>query len=181
MRGYFGIGVAGISKAMNVGTIMRSAHAFGASFLFTVGAAYEKDEGRKSDTSAAWEHLPFYEFAGIADLTLPHDCTLVGIEIVDDAIALPTFRHPRRAAYVFGPERGGLPAGLVTRCAHVVKIPTRFSVNVGIAAAIVMYDRCLSLGRYPPRPVGPGGPTEALPAHVFGGPLFRTRRHEDGG
>ena len=38
MRGYFGIGVEGISKAMNLGNLMRSAHAFGASFFFTVDA-----------------------------------------------------------------------------------------------------------------------------------------------
>ncbi len=180
MRGYFGIGVAGISKAMNVGSIMRSSHAFGASFLFTVAATYEKDEGRKSDTSAAWEHLPFYEYPDIEALRLPQDCMLVGVEIVDDAIALPSFRHPRRAAYLFGPERGGLPADVVGRCAFVTKIPTQFSVNVAIAAAIVMYDRCLSLGRFPPRPVGPGGPTEALPDHVFGPPKFRTRPPPDG-
>ena len=39
--GTLGIGVEGISKAMNVGSIMRSAHAFGASFVFTVGAIYK--------------------------------------------------------------------------------------------------------------------------------------------
>lgn len=38
MRGYFGIGVEGISKSMNVGNLIHSAHAFGASFVFTVDA-----------------------------------------------------------------------------------------------------------------------------------------------
>ncbi|MBT4219652.1 MAG: TrmH family RNA methyltransferase, partial [Rhodospirillaceae bacterium] len=28
MRGYFGVGVEGISKVMNVGSIFRTAHAF---------------------------------------------------------------------------------------------------------------------------------------------------------
>ena len=36
MRGYFGIGVEGISKPMNMGSLIRSGHAFGASFAFTV-------------------------------------------------------------------------------------------------------------------------------------------------
>ena len=31
MRGYFGIGVEGISKPMNLGSLFRTAHAFGAS------------------------------------------------------------------------------------------------------------------------------------------------------
>ncbi|MEE8144119.1 MAG: TrmH family RNA methyltransferase, partial [Kiloniellales bacterium] len=34
MRGYFAIGVEGISKPMNLGNLLRSAHAFGASFFF---------------------------------------------------------------------------------------------------------------------------------------------------
>ena len=45
MKGYFGIGVEGISKAMNVGTLFRTAHAFGASFVFTVRAQYNRREG----------------------------------------------------------------------------------------------------------------------------------------
>ena len=50
MRGYFGIGVEGISKAMNIGSIFRTAHAFEASFVFTVGANYSVSEGSKADT-----------------------------------------------------------------------------------------------------------------------------------
>jgi tRNA G18 (ribose-2'-O)-methylase SpoU len=37
-RGYFAIGVEGISKAVNLGNLLRSAHAFGASFVCTIGA-----------------------------------------------------------------------------------------------------------------------------------------------
>ena len=40
MRGYFGIGVEGVAKPMNLGALWRAAHAFGASFVFAVGAAY---------------------------------------------------------------------------------------------------------------------------------------------
>ena len=39
MRGYFGIGIEGSSKPMNAGNLFRSANAFGASFVFTVGGA----------------------------------------------------------------------------------------------------------------------------------------------
>ncbi|NKB48003.1 MAG: RNA methyltransferase [Alphaproteobacteria bacterium] len=175
-RGYFGIGVEGISKAMNVGSIMRSAHAFGAGFVFTVGAVYPESEGGKSDTSDAVDQLPLYEFDDTGSLRLPKGCSLVGIELIDEAADLPSFRHPSRCAYVLGPERGNLSPELLALCDHTVKIPTRFCVNVGIAAAIVMYDRTLTLGRYAPRPVRTGGPTEALPAHEFGEPVIRRKR-----
>lgn len=47
MRGYFGIGVEGVGKPMNLGNLWRAAHAFGASFVFTVGAAYGRREGER--------------------------------------------------------------------------------------------------------------------------------------
>ena len=175
MRGYFGVGVEGISKPMNVGAIMRTAHAFGASFVFTIGAVYPKREGGRSDPSRAPEHLPLHEYAGLDDFTLPRGCELVGVELTDDAVDLPSFRHPRQAAYVLGPERGSISPELTARCDHVVKIPTRFCVNVGLAAAIVMYDRTLTLGRFAARPLTPGGPVEALPDHVHGAPILRKR------
>lgn len=173
MRGYFGIGVEGISKARNVGSLFRSAHAFGAAFMFTVAAVYALKEGRQSDTSGAESEVPFYAFPSLDDLLLPHGCVLVGVEITDDAVDLPSFHHPRCAAYVFGAERGGLSPAMTARCAHLVKIPTRFSVNVGIAGAIVMYDRVLSLGRFARRPQWEGGPPEPLGEAVYGPPRLR--------
>lgn len=175
MRGYFGIGVERVSKAMNVGSLFRTANAFGASFVFTVAATYKTREGAKADTSDTPGHVPFYRFPDADSLLLPTGCALVGVEIVDDAVDLPSFRHPTQAAYVLGPERGVLSQALVTRCDHVVRIPTRFALNVGIAGAIVMYDRLTSLGRYASRPERPGGPTESPPTHVFGGPKIRRK------
>ncbi|MEM7446110.1 MAG: TrmH family RNA methyltransferase, partial [Pseudomonadota bacterium] len=63
---------------------------------------------------------------------------------------------------------------MIARCDHVVKIPTRFSINVSLAGALVLYDRLISLGRFAPRPVKPGGPTEELAPHFHGAAKFRT-------
>lgn len=178
MRGYFGVGVEGISKAMNVGAVMRTAHAFGAAFMFTVEGVYDRGEVAKSDTSGAWAHLPLYEFADLAAMVLPKDCQLVGVELTDDAVDLPRFHHPARAAYVLGPERGNLSPALTGVCDHVVKIPTRFCVNVGIAAAIVMYDRAQALGRFGPRPAHGGGPVDRLPDHAFGDPVLGRKKRK---
>jgi len=172
MRGYFGIGIEGVHKPMNLGALLRTAHAFNASFAFTVAAAYERDEANLADTSDAAGSLPFYEYPDVASFWLPKDCQLVGIEIVDDAILLPSFTHPRNAAYVLGPERGGLSPSMLAHCDFVVKIPTRFSINLALAGALVMYDRLISLGRHAPRPVRAGAPTEALPKQDYGQPRF---------
>ena len=167
MRGYFAIGAEGISKPMNLGNLVRSAHAFGASFVFLVNADYAVRTAR-SDTSQAEFQLPVYDFAAVEDLRLPRSCRLVGCELVDDAVDLPSFRHPHNAAYVFGPERSSLSPAMLARCDHVVRIPTRFCINLAVAGAVVMYDRVQSLGRFAPRPLHVGGPSEALPDHVHG-------------
>ena len=159
-RGYFGIGAERISKALNLGNLMRSAHGFGAAFTFTIGAAYQALEAR-ADTSKGQQHLPHYDWQSIAELSLPRGCRLVGVELLDEAVDLPSFRHPLRAAYVLGPEQGALSPELIARCDHVVRIPSSFCINLAMAGAIVMYDRVRCLGRFAARPVGEGGPAGA--------------------
>lgn len=166
-RGYFAIGAERSSKALNLGNLMRSAHAFGASFTFTIGATYQALEAR-ADTSKGQYHLPHYNWKSKAELILPQGCKLVGVELTDDAIDLPSFRHPLRAAYILGPEQGSLSPEIVADCDHVVKIPTSFCINVAMAGAIVMYDRVKSLARFAERPVMEGGPKASAPRHVYG-------------
>jgi tRNA G18 (ribose-2'-O)-methylase SpoU len=176
MRGFFGIGVERISKPMNVGNLFRSAHAFGADFVFAIAPAVDLRELYKSDTSKTAKHVPLYQYDDIAGLKLPQGCQLVGVELLDEAVDLPSFTHPEQAAYILGPERGSLSPELVARCDHTVKISTKFCVNVGIAGAILMYDRLITRGRHAPRPAAPGGPIEELPPHKHGGQFSRQVR-----
>ncbi|MEM5515732.1 RNA methyltransferase [Henriciella sp. AS95] len=158
MRGYFAIGAEGISKPMNLGALMRTANAFGSSFVFSVGAADRVKLAYKADTSKTFESVPYYQWDTIDEMALPKGCQLVGIELTDDAVELPEFKHPKAAAYVLGRERGDLSAAMLAKCDHVVKIPTKFCINVSLAGALVMYDRVLSMGTFRDRPVMPGGP-----------------------
>jgi hypothetical protein len=77
------------------------------------------------------------------------------------------------AAYVLGPERAGLSGELLGRCDHVVRVPTRFALNLAVAGALVLYDRLLQHGRFADRPVAAGGPLEPLPTTGHGAPRFR--------
>lgn len=146
MRGYFGVGSERISKQMNLGAVMRTAHAFGASFLFTIGSRLKAREAALADTSKSAGHVPVYEWASVGEIILPRNCVLIGVELDARAVDLPTFPHPLNAAYLLGPEQGDLSEAAKGRCAALVKIPTRFCVNLSVAAAIVMYDRMLTLG-----------------------------------
>lgn len=176
-RGYFGIGAEGVSKSANMGALLRTGHAFGAAFCFTVGAGWDARAGRSADTADTPAHVPLWRFPDPAAIQLPRECALVGVELLDDAVDLPSFRHPLNAAYVLGPERSGLSAALRERCRFVVRIPTRFALNLAVAGALVMYDRLLQHGRFAERPVASGGPGEALaPPEGHGHPRFRRTR-----
>nr|WP_321442875.1 RNA methyltransferase [uncultured Cohaesibacter sp.] len=171
MRGYFAIGVEGLSKEGNFGNLVRTAHAFGASFFFTV-AAERSFSQPGTDTSRSSDHIPYYPWDNADSMQLPKDCRLVGVELTDDAIDLPSFRHPTKAAYILGPERGNLTASLQDRCEFIIKIPTLFCLNVATAGAIIMYDRVQSMGGFTDRPVRVGGPAE-IRTHQHGKPKFR--------
>ena len=81
---------------------------------------------------------------------------------------------------VLGPERGSLSEEMLARCDHVVKIPTRFCINVAMAGAVVMYDRHRALGRYADRSITAGGPKTVPSKHVSGGPVMRKGRKVPG-
>ena len=164
----------GISKAVNLGNLLRSAHAFSASFVFTIGADARAMD-TIADTSRAPAHLPLYHWQSLAELRLPRGCRLVGVELLDEAIDLPAFAHPLQAAYVLGRERGSLSPELVARCHHIIRIPTAFSLNLATAGAIVMYDRMRCIGRFASRPVAEGGVPEPRRVHVQGAPRKRRR------
>lgn len=176
-RGYFGLGAEGVSKTANMGALLRTGHAFGASFCFAVGAGWDARAARRADTSETQHHVPLWRFDDAAALHLPPECTLVGVELLDEAVELPSFRHPLDAAYVLGPERSGLSPAMRARCRHLVRIPTRFALNLAVAGALVLYDRLLQHGRFAERPVAAGGPAGPMPPpDGHGPPVFRRHR-----
>ena len=173
-RGYFAIGVEGLSKPMNFGNLVRSAHAFGASFFFTVGENVPRLLALKSDTSKSIVHIPYYHWNRSEEMQLPRNCKLVGVELTEEAVELPSFGHPQQAAYILGPELGSLSEAMMNKCDFVIKIPTSFCINVATAGAIVMYDRVRTLGKFDPRPITEGLPTESRPVHVQGETISRS-------
>ena len=178
VRGYFGIGVWRFSKTMNAGNLFRTAHAFGASFVFTIEADYNVRRA-KSDTSVAPRNIPWYDYDKPEDFQVPQGCRLIGIELTDEAVDLPRFHHPVSAAYILGPERGSLTEPLLSRCDHVVRIPTKFCVNVATAGAIVMYDRVIAHGQFGQRALTNASTPPEREAHVHGAPIQRRRKNAE--
>jgi tRNA (guanosine-2'-O-)-methyltransferase len=140
MRGFFAIGIEHPKKNWNVGTLWRSAYAFDASFIFTIGHRYTR---QASDTLCTWRHIPLMHFDSFAQFqdSRPHDCELVGIEYMTSADVLHRFSHPQRCVYLLGAEDHGLSQQAIRACQRIVRIPATYCLNVATAGSIVMYDR----------------------------------------
>lgn len=143
-RGYFGVAVHRPKTADNVGTLWRSANVFGAAFLAVVAGRYHK---QSSDTMKSPRHVPLYEYDTLDDFYahLPHGCQLIGVELVEGARRLPTFRHPERAVYLLGPEDGSLTVDVLKRCHSRLVIPGSHCLNLAVAGSVVLYDRVAKL------------------------------------
>lgn len=139
-RGFFGIGVYHPKTSVNVGTLWRSAHLLGASYIFTIGPRYRK---QSSDTMQTPRHIPLLNFETFEDFRrhLPEGCRLVAVELTDDAVDLAEFKHPQQACYLLGAEDYGIPKDVLARCHGVVRLRGEHSMNVAVAGSIVMYHR----------------------------------------
>lgn len=141
MRGHFGIGILNTKAPANIGTLWRSAHNFGADWIFTIGRRYPP---QASDTTNAWRHVPLFEFETFDAFfeALPRECLLVGVELSGRARPLNEFHHPERACYLLGAEDHGIPEAILARCHRHVYVPgAARCLNVSTAGSIVLYDR----------------------------------------
>lgn len=143
-RGFCGIGIVAGKTPENVGGLWRSAHAFGASLLFTVAFRAPR---QATDTSKAARHVPLMCWEDWETFVAhkPEGCELVAVETEDyqggRPKMLPEFKHPERALYVLGAEDYGLNRAILADCDRVVSIPTSLCLNVASAGTVVLYDR----------------------------------------
>jgi tRNA(Leu) C34 or U34 (ribose-2'-O)-methylase TrmL len=140
-RGYGCVALDRPTDAVNVGHTLRAALCFEARMVIIGGGPPDLDVTKIStDPGRAYRHVPVLQVADVFD-AMPEDCTPVAVELTEDAVDLPTFVHPERACYIFGPENGSVSPEVLARCRYRVKIPTTMSLNLGMTVNIVLYDR----------------------------------------
>lgn len=145
-RGYSCIALDRPTDEVNVGHTLRAALCFEARLVIIGGASSGLNVQKlKTDPGRAYRHIPIIQVDDLLE-AMPEDCTAVAVELTDDAVGLPTFVHPERACYIFGPENGSISPEVLSRCSTSVKIPTVMSLNLGMTVNIVLYDR-LAKGR----------------------------------
>lgn len=136
----FAIGIEYTKTEHNVGTLLRSAHNFGAAMVFTVGRRYRR---QASDTENAVRKLPVLHFSSWEEFRdhAPIDWVPIAVELGADAVPLVNYQHPRNALYILGPEDGSVSREVRGWCRETLYIPCSSCLNVATAGSIVMYDR----------------------------------------
>ena len=137
----FHVAVENLVHDFNIGSIVRSANAFGARSVHVVGRRRWNRRGAMvTDRYLDVRHQPDAEafHAWATTEALP----VVGVDNVAGAVPLETLELPHRCVLLFGAEGPGLSPEALAGCDVVTGIgqygSTR-SVNVGAAAAVVMH------------------------------------------
>ena len=93
-----------------------------------------------TDTQKAYRHIPSVIVPDVFD-AIPYDCVPVAVDLLPNAKSLPTYTHPERAFYVFGPEDGTLNKQTLDRCRDQIVVPTTYCMNLAATVNVVLYDR----------------------------------------
>jgi len=136
------IAIENLERDFNMGTIVRSANAFGVRRVYVIG----RRQWNKRGAMATDKYLHFEYFADV-ETFVAHvkktDRTLIAVDNVAGSQLLAKSTLPANAILIFGAEGPGVSPELLKKVDKIVAIEqlgsTR-SLNVGVAAGIVMYE-----------------------------------------
>jgi RNA methyltransferase, TrmH family len=132
----------GVQDPGNVGTAIRSAHAFGAGVALSRGSAdlYNPKTARASMGSIF--HAPVArEVESVSFLDAVKDAGFLTVAAMPDAAETPRSIPARPLVVCIGTEGPGLPVDVVDACEMRVGIPSFApSLNASVAASILLYE-----------------------------------------
>lgn len=134
--------VHNIAKRHNVGTLARSATAFGVAEMILVGRRDFNAFGSHGSTS----HVRFRHFQSLTlarAFLKERDCDICGVEITANAVAVNEHPFRKSTAFLLGNEGTGLSDKECEICDFFIYIPQygggTASLNVTVAASIVLH------------------------------------------
>jgi tRNA G18 (ribose-2'-O)-methylase SpoU len=124
---------------LNIGTIVRTANAFNVAAVHIIGKRHWNRRG----AMVTDRYLDIIHHKSVAEFVeAVAGRHIIAVDNIDESVALGRTTLPAKAVLVFGGEGPGISPEMLVACEKVVAIEqfgsTR-SVNVGVAAGIVMY------------------------------------------
>ncbi|MGH3017399.1 MAG: TrmH family RNA methyltransferase [Gaiellaceae bacterium] len=133
--GVVGLALWHVSDPGNVGTLIRTADAFGAFVALSSGCADPTSSKALRGSAGAIFRVPLLDFD---NAPTPRFALVIG-----GRQPLREVELPERVTFVLGAEREGLPSDVLDRCDGAASIPMAEgaeSLNVAVAGAIALYE-----------------------------------------
>ncbi|MBC7518205.1 MAG: rRNA methyltransferase [Microbacteriaceae bacterium] len=149
----FHVAIENWQHDMNIGSIVRSANAFGAHTVHIIGRRRWNKRGAM--VTDRYQHILHHETveafsAWAADAALP----VIAIDNVPGSVIIETFEFPAGCVLLFGQEGPGLSTQAISSAEAIVEISqfgsTR-SINASAAAAVAMHAWITQHVRFAPR------------------------------
>ncbi len=134
------IAIENLERDFNMGTIVRSANAFGVRRIHVIG----RRQWNKRGAMMTDKYLEVVYYSSLDEFRqATSDRVMVAVDNVSRSVDIRTVEKVQRAVLVFGAEGPGLSAECIAIADIVVAIPQRGStrsLNVGVAAGITMWE-----------------------------------------
>jgi tRNA G18 (ribose-2'-O)-methylase SpoU len=134
------IAVENVGRDFNMGTIVRSANAFGVRHVHVIGSRQWNKRGAMMTDK--YLHIHYHESVHGLKSSIK-DRLLIAVDNVSRSRSLNRVQLPRHSVLLFGAEGPGLSSEALEAADEIVAIEqfgsTR-SINVGVAAGVVMYE-----------------------------------------
>ena len=137
----FHVAIENWQHDMNIGSIVRSANAFGAETVHIIGRRRWNKRGAM--VTDRYQHVINHpDVAAFAAWAAAADLPVVAVDNVPGSVRIESTTLPERCVLVFGQEGPGLSAEALAAASLIVEI-TQFgstrSINASAAAAVVMH------------------------------------------
>jgi tRNA G18 (ribose-2'-O)-methylase SpoU len=135
------IALENTERDFNMGTIVRSANAFGVRHVYIIGRRQWNRRGAMATEKYLYVHY-MATTAEFVDAMRAQNRKIIAIDNISGSVNLSQTNLPGNAVLVFGQEGPGISSELAQAADHIVAIEqfgsTR-SINVGAAATVAMY------------------------------------------
>ena len=135
------IAIENLERDYNMGTIVRSANAFGVRRVYVVGRRQWNKRGAMMTDK--YLHVEYHDsVAEFVEAMKKLGKEIIAIENNVDSMPLGTAKLPSNTVLVFGSEGSGISEELLSKAAsvvHIEQLGSTRSLNVGVAAGIATY------------------------------------------
>lgn len=136
------IAVENVSRDFNMGTIVRTANALNARAVHIIGRRQWNKRGAM--VTDAYMNIVYHESISAFIAAMNQESRqVIAVDIVPGAVPLTQASLPEKSVLVFGSEGDGLSPSLINaanQVVHIEQFGSTRSINVGVAAGIVMYE-----------------------------------------